>query len=58
MHVEVTWKECAIGSRDTDATDLPYPLRHCDLNPADLRDPNKLSQVVPVASQRFFHVDL
>jgi hypothetical protein len=58
VHVEVTWKECAIGSRDEGATDLPYPLQHCHINPADLRDANKLSQVVPVQSQRFFHIDV
>ncbi len=58
VHLEVTWKECAIGTRTADATDLPYPLQHCDINPSHLRDPNKLSQLVPVASQRFYHMNV
>jgi len=54
VHVEISWKECAISSGRHGAADLPYPLPHCDIAPSDLRDSNKLSQQVPVVQQKFF----
>ena len=47
VHLEVTWKECSIGSGMEG-----YP--HVDINPNALRDVNKLSQMVPPTKQSFY----
>eukprot|EP00605_Chrysophyceae_sp_TOSAG23-4_P001526 GSChrysophyteH1.ASY1.ANO1.1674.1 assembled CDS len=54
VHLEVTWKECSLGDSPTA---VPYPVPSCHINPTDLRDSNKLSQVVPVVSQRYFSME-
>jgi type 2A phosphatase activator TIP41 len=53
VHLEVLWKECAL----TEPDNLPYAVPTCNINPTDLRDPNKLSQVVPVVSRRYFNME-
>ncbi len=47
VYLEVTWKECGIGSG---MKDLPF----VDINPNVLRDVNKLSQMVPPTQTGFY----
>jgi hypothetical protein len=55
VHLEVQWKECALTA---DPSQLPYTMPHSELPPADLRDANKLSQLVPITHQRFCTIRL
>jgi hypothetical protein len=56
VHLEVTTKEC--GTSGDEGVALPYPMPLCTLDPTIMRDANRLSQEVPVASQHYFSMDL